>query len=121
MDETELRSLIGFGVVDRDGKSVGNVEYIFNDDSTGQPEWIGVIIGSFKQQHVLVPVSGAEKDGVYLRVPWPKDRVKGAPTYGKEDRGGALGLGGYRIAISKEKEQATYRYYGIEDLNGAGP
>jgi sporulation protein YlmC with PRC-barrel domain len=118
MNETELRSLIGLGVVDRDGKSVGNVEHIFNDDVTGQPEWIGVITGSFRQQHVLVPVSGAERSGVFLKVPWTKDRVKQAPTYGKEDRDGARESGGHRIAISKEKERTAYAHYGIEEQAG---
>ena len=107
MNETELRALIGFGVVDQNGKSVGNVECIFNDDQIGQPEWIGVVTGSFRQQHVLVPVSGAEKAGVYLKVPWPKDRVTRAPRYE---------TGGSRIAISKEQERAAYTYYGIEEL-----
>jgi sporulation protein YlmC with PRC-barrel domain len=112
MDETVLRNLVGHDVVDERGKSVGNVEYIFNDDETGQPEWIGVITGTFIQHHVLVPVDGAEKTNGSLRVPWTKDRVKQAPRYDKEDRRGVLGLGEYRIAISKEKEQAAYAHYG---------
>jgi sporulation protein YlmC with PRC-barrel domain len=48
LEEAELQSLMGFDVVDRDGKSVGNLEFIFNDADTGRPEWLGVLGGPFR-------------------------------------------------------------------------
>src|SRR6266508_9126 len=66
LDEGDLRELAGHPVVDRDGKSVGYVDQIFNDDQTGEPEWIGVITGTFRHHVHLVPASGVgQEDGRY--------------------------------------------------------
>jgi PRC-barrel domain len=102
LEEAELRSLIGFDVVDRDDKSVGNLEYIFNDADTGRPEWLGVFGGTLRHYHLLVPVEGVERDGTRLRVPWTKEQVKSAPDYG-----------GAR-SVSDELERETYSHYGLE-------
>jgi len=118
LGEVDLGHLVGHDVVDEHGKSVGNVEYIFNDDETGRPEWIGVLTGTFRHHHVLVPAKGAERQGPSLRVPWAKERIKQAPRYDQEDRRGILGLGEYRTKISKEKERMAYAHYGIEGFAG---
>jgi sporulation protein YlmC with PRC-barrel domain len=120
MDEHELKSLVGHDVVDETGKSVGYLADVFNDRETEQPEWLGVLTGTIRQHHVLVPVTGAERRGSSLRVPWPKDRVKQAPTYDKEDRRGLLGLGEYRLSISQEKEDQAYAHYGATPVSGNG-
>lgn len=120
LEEHELQQLIGYDVVDENGKSVGNVELIFNDDETGRPEWVGVLSGTFRQYRVLVPAAGAEKHGPSLRLPWAKERIKRAPRYDQEDRGGLLGLGGYQTTISKEKERDAYAYYGLEQPAATG-
>jgi hypothetical protein len=109
--EEELRSYVGYHVVDRHGKSIGWVDTIFNDGETGAPEWIGVLTGVFRQHKHLVPAATAEKGNGGLRLPFTKDLVRGAPTYDKEDRRGMLGLGEYRLAISKEKEREACAYY----------
>ena len=119
LDEVELRSMLGHDVVDESGKSVGNIEYIFNDEETGRAEWIGLLSGTIRPHRLLVPVRGAERDGVSLRVPWPKERIKQAPTY-EQDRRGILGLGQYKTTISKEKERIAYAHYGLEELAGTG-
>jgi sporulation protein YlmC with PRC-barrel domain len=113
MDESELRTLAGHEVVDRDGKSVGYVDQIFNDTETGKPEWIGVTTGTFRRRFHLVPVSAAEKANGTLRVPWTKDRVNHAPEYGRGDLGGILGIGDYRAGVSEEKEREAYAYFGL--------
>jgi sporulation protein YlmC with PRC-barrel domain len=114
LDEEELRSLVGHDVVDADGRSIGYVEYIFTDRETRAPEWIGVITGTFRHHHVLVPVAGATRSGTSLRVPWRKEQVKRAPSYDKDEKGGLLGLAQYRLEISPEKERRAYAHYGIE-------
>ena len=119
LEEVELRSMLGHDVVDERGKSVGNIEYIFNDEETGRPEWIGLLSGTIRPRRLLVPVRGAERDGVSLRVPWPKERIKQAPTY-DQARHGILGLGQYKTTISKEKEQIAYAHYGLDELAGSG-
>lgn len=115
LDESQLRLLVGHDVADRDGKPIGYLDTIFEDRDTGRPEWIGVLTGVIRHHHVLVPVQGAEQTNGTLKVPWPKDVVTGAPTYDKEDhRGGILGMGGYRLAISDDKERQAYAHYGLE-------
>jgi PRC-barrel domain len=115
--EEELRAVSGLDVVDENGKSIGNVEYLFNDDETGEPEWLGLVTGTFRRQHVLVPVQGVERAGPSLRVPWPKDQVKRAPAYGEREAGGILGLGHYSPGISKEKEREAYAHYGLAEAH----
>jgi sporulation protein YlmC with PRC-barrel domain len=102
LEEAELRSLMGYDVVDRDGKSVGNLEFVFNDADTGRPEWLGVFGGTLRHYYKLVPVEGVERDATRLHVPWSKDQVKSAPDYG-----------GAR-SVSNELERETYSHYGLE-------
>ncbi len=111
LPEDELRRFVGRDLVDRHGKQIGFVETIFNDDETGEPEWIGVLAGVFRTHKHLVPAAAAERANGALRVPFTKQSVKQAPTYDKEDRKGVLGLGEYRLAISKDKEREAYAYY----------
>jgi hypothetical protein len=113
LEESQLRAFIGRHVADRRGRLIGSVELIFDDRRSGTPEWIGVLTGLLRRQHVLVPVAGVERDRGRLRVPWPKETVRRAPTYGKHERGGILGLGEYRVAISEEKERAASAHYGL--------
>jgi hypothetical protein len=120
LDEHELQGLLGHDVVDETGKSVGYLADVFNDADMREPEWLGVLTGTIRQHHVLVPVTGAERRGSSLRVPWPKDRVKHAPTYDREDRRGLLGLGEYRLSISKEKEDRAYAHYSLTPVGGNG-
>jgi sporulation protein YlmC with PRC-barrel domain len=108
VEEAELRSLMGFDIVDRDGRSVGNLEFVFNDANTGRPEWLGVFGGTFRHYYKLVPVEGVEREETRLRVPWPKEQVKSAPDYG-----------GAR-AVSDELERETYSHYGLEAPATAG-
>ena len=119
-EESELRNLVGHDVVDENGKPVGYVAHIFNDDETGRPEWIGVLTGTIRHQNVLVPVSGTERFGTSLRVPWSKGRIKQAPTYGERDRRGMLGLGEYKLTISKEKEREIRSHYGLLEVATGG-
>jgi sporulation protein YlmC with PRC-barrel domain len=101
LDQAELQALIGADVIDRDGKSVGNLEYVFNDADTGRPEWIGVFGGTLRHYHLLVPVERIEREETRLRVPWTKEQVKSAPDYGDAR------------SVSDELERETYRHYGL--------
>jgi hypothetical protein len=121
LDELELRRLLGHDVVDEAGRSVGYVADVFNDRAMQRPEWIGVLTGTFRQHHVLVPAAGAERAGSSLRVPWPKSWIKQAPAYGKDDRRGLLGLGEYRVAITREKEEQACAHYGLSTNDDRSP
>ena len=103
LDEAQLRDLLGHDVIDREGKSIGNLETFFVDRDTGMPEWLGVFTGTFRQHHYLVPVEGATSEGTAIRVPWTKERVQGAPDYRDPD-----------ASIPEEIEREAYRHYGLE-------
>lgn len=102
LEETRLRDLMGHDVIDRDGKSIGNLETFFADRNTGRPEWLGVFTGTFRQHHYLVPVEGADVAGSAIRVPWTKDQVKSAPDYRDPE-----------TSISEELEREAYTHYGL--------
>ena len=64
-----FRSLVSLELVDRDGKSVGYVETVFKDRNTGRPEWLGVMTGTWRHHHRLVPASGVERSASMVVVP----------------------------------------------------
>ena len=103
LDESELRALVTHAVVYRGRKQVGYVETIFNDRETGRPEWLGVMTGTLRPRHRLVPVADVQKDGVTVVLPWTGKQVKSAPDYGNPDE-----------PISEELEREAYRHYGRE-------
>ena len=110
VDGNDARAFVGHEVVDRDGKSIGYVDQVFNDARTGEPEWLGVITGGLRRRTHLVPISGLEPENGSLTVRWTKDRVKGGPQYGGADKGSILGLGDYGAAISEDKEREDSAY-----------
>ena len=60
----ELKELGGREVVDAKGESIGFVELVFVDDSTGRPEWMGIWSGlPGKGPRVIVPLRG-DPDGI---------------------------------------------------------
>jgi uncharacterized protein YrrD len=103
LDESELRTVVSREVVDRDGKSVGYVETVFKDRASGKLEWLGVMTGTWRHHHRLVPASDVESSGTTVTVPWPKEQVEKAPEYEDPDR-----------PISEELERQAYRHYGRE-------
>ena len=104
ISESEFHALVSREVVDRDGRSVGYVETIFKDRESGRPEWIGVMTGTWRHHHRLVP---AADDVTIVKatvtIPWTKEQVEKAPDYDDPDR-----------PISKELEDMAYRHYGRE-------
>jgi sporulation protein YlmC with PRC-barrel domain len=103
LDESSLKSLLGYDVVDQDGKTLGNLETFWVDRGTGVPEWLGVFSGTFRTHHRLVPIRGANRDAHAIRVPWAKDQVDDAPEYSDPD-----------APIPEEMEREAYRHYGLE-------
>ena len=106
--------LVGVDVVDPLGRSIGSVEEVFADPDTRQPEWIGVVRGLVRPRRVIVPAKGLERTGGLLQVPWTRDRVRRAPQYGADDRGGILGLGSYSPVLAADKQRAAAAHYGLE-------
>ena len=118
LEEADLKALIGRDVEDRDGKSIGYLEHVFSNAETGVPEWAGVLAGTFRQHHVLVPLEGAEKAGGSLRVAYAKDQVKDAPRYDKEEPASVGGTERVRISAAMDREARAH--YGLDVPVGAG-
>jgi uncharacterized protein (TIGR02271 family) len=95
-----VQELHGRPVYAQEGETVGNVEEIFYDHETNQPEWIGIGTGLFGTKRVLVPVAGASAEADGLRVPHSKDTVKGSPDIDTDE-------------ISQELEHELASYYGV--------
>lgn len=104
----QLTAIQGRPVYGSDGEKIGELESIFLDDSSGEPEWIEVksdiLGGLFGSKHYLVPVEGAViqgTEGEGIRIPYSKSKVTDGPTIEAED-------------ISEEEERGLYRHYGIQ-------
>jgi uncharacterized protein (TIGR02271 family) len=95
-----VQEMHGRPVYAQEGETIGNVEEIFYDYETNQPEWIGIGTGLFGTKRVLVPVAGANVEGDGLRVPHSKDTVKGSPDIDSDE-------------ISQELEYELASYYGV--------
>ena len=81
ISESEFRSLVSREVIDRNGKSVGYVETIFKDRESGRPEWLGVMTGTWRNHHRLVPASDdLETSTGTVTIPWTKEQVGAAPS-----------------------------------------
>jgi uncharacterized protein (TIGR02271 family) len=95
-------SVRGATVRDRDGEKIGTVDELYFDDVTDRPEWMTVKTGLFGMKTTFVPVEGAQPEGEdELRVPYEKDRVKGAPSIDPDHE------------LSQDEEQELYSFYGI--------
>ena len=88
----------GASVYDAAGDEIGDVEEIFYDKQTGQPEWVGIGTGFFGTKRVLVPLESAQLREDGLHVPYSKDLVKDSPDIDSDE-------------ISESTEQELYAYY----------
>ena len=114
-DYEQLKGLGGHEVVASDGEKVGYVDLVFRDEETQQPEWLGIWDGlPDSKPRVLLPVRGVEVVDSAIRVPWPAETVRGAPSY--EDPHDLVLAHDSVVDISPETERAAYEHYGIEPL-----
>jgi len=88
-------------VIDSDGSEIGRVGQVYTDNDTGQPSWVTVKTGWFGTNESFVPLNSATIEGDTIRVPYDKDKIKGAPN---NDAGEPL---------SAADEQQLYTYYGL--------
>lgn len=88
-------------VVGSDGESIGRVGQVYLDDQSGQPSWVTVKTGWFGSSESFIPLDAASIDGDTVRVPYDKDRIKGAPHHETDE------------PLSEQNEQDLYSYYGL--------
>ncbi len=97
----QLQQVIGSDAIGPDGSKIGTIGQVYLDNATGQPEWATVKTGLFGSNESFVPLSQAEVSGDGVRLPYDKDRVKGAPNIASDRE------------LSETEEQELYTYYGL--------
>jgi uncharacterized protein (TIGR02271 family) len=101
IDNSNLDSLIGADVIDRNGDKIGSVGQVYVDTSSGSPSWVSVKTGLFGMSESFVPLNSASSAADGLRVDFDKDFVKDAPRVSPESD------------LSVEEESTLYSYYGM--------
>jgi uncharacterized protein (TIGR02271 family) len=101
-DIDTVRTWQGRTMVDRDGDRIGNIDAIYLDDQTGQPEWALVNTGLFGTKTTFVPLAQATQTSDEVRVPYDKRLVKDAPRVDVDQH------------LSEAEEQQLWRHYGLD-------
>jgi uncharacterized protein (TIGR02271 family) len=96
-----VQTLIGGTAYTTDGDKIGNIGQVYLDNASGEPAWVTVKTGFFGSSESFVPLDEAELTDDGVRVPYDKDRVKGAPNI-ETDRD-----------LSEQEEDQLYSYYGL--------
>jgi hypothetical protein len=105
----DIREWRGHDVVAADGHKVGALESVYVDTRTDQPSFATVTVGiPTRRRLVFVPLTGASVGPGYLKVTYPGDRVKNAPSIGVD---GELPVG---------DEPAIFAHYDLNYTQGAG-
>ncbi|MFE9926233.1 PRC and DUF2382 domain-containing protein [Streptomyces sp. NPDC005774] len=100
----EVRILLDHPVYDGEGNKIGEAKHVFFDDMSGRPEWVSVKTGMFGTSESFIPIRDAELVEDHLEVPYPKDKIKGAPDVDVDSHG----------HLSEAEEHRLYDYYGID-------
>src|SRR5690349_2103071 len=100
--QEEARTLAGATAYDQAGQKVGQVATVYQDQATGEPEWLTVKTGLFGMKETFVPLALARTRGQgEVELAAGKDTITSAP---KIDPDGEL---------SPAEEQQLYSYYGL--------
>jgi uncharacterized protein (TIGR02271 family) len=98
---TDAYTWQGRELVGSDGEKIGTIKEIYEDTSTGKPEWALVSSGLFGTRSHFVPIAAAETAGEQVRVGATKDQVKDAPSIETEGQ------------LSEAEEQRLFEHYGV--------
>jgi uncharacterized protein (TIGR02271 family) len=101
-DIETVRTWQGRTMLDRDNARIGNIEAIYLDDQTGQPEWALVNTGLFGTKSSFVPLAQAFQSDHDVLVPYDKQLVKDAPRVDVDQH------------LSEAEEQQLWRHYGLD-------
>jgi len=107
---TDIREWRGHDVTDQDSKKIGTLENVYVDTATDLPSFATVTVGPMfsKRRLVFVPVADAVVGPDYVRVPFDRNLVKGAPSI---DPDGVL---------TAEQEPEVFSHYNLDYATGAG-
>ena len=91
----------GRTLVDHHGEPLGNIEAIYLDKVTSQPEWALLEVGATGPDRTFIPLVSAGEEGDTVRVLFAKTLVEGAPAMAADRE------------LSEEQERELYRHYGV--------
>ena len=91
----------GRTLVDHHGEPLGNIEAIYLDKVTSQPEWALLEVGATGPDRTFIPLVSADEEGDTVRVLFAKTLVQGAPPMAADRE------------LSEEQERELYRHYGV--------
>lgn len=105
----DIREWRGQDVVDEKGKRIGTLESVYVETSTDEPFFATVTIGVMaKRRLAFVPLEGSVAGPAYLRVAYPRSKVKDAPAIGTDD------------ILPAGDEPEVFAYYELPYATGAG-
>ncbi|MFD6415896.1 PRC-barrel domain-containing protein [Streptomyces sp. NPDC060194] len=81
IEADNIRDWRGKDVVDQEGNKVGSLESVYVDTGTDTPAFAGVLTGFLTSKRItFVPLQRARVSPSYVKVAWPKQTVKDAPS-----------------------------------------
>ncbi|MEV1045455.1 PRC-barrel domain-containing protein [Streptomyces sp. NPDC049916] len=103
-----IRDWRGHDVVDAGGDKIGSLESVYVDTTTDQPAFAAVTVGLLSRKRLtFVPLYKAVVAPSYLKVAYPKQLVKDAPSIGTDGE------------LLAEEEQGLFAHYDLEYVPGA--
>jgi uncharacterized protein (TIGR02271 family) len=101
MQKEQILGCRGQDLIGQDGEKIGQIQEIYLDAETNQPEWALVNTGLFGSKSTFVPIRDASLEGDGMRVPYDKSQVKDAPKVDPDAQ------------LSQREEAELYRHYGM--------
>ena len=98
---TDAYTWQGRELIGADGETIGKIKEIYEDTTSGKPEWALVSSGFFGTRSHFIPLAGAHPEGEGVHVDATKDLVKSAPSI---EGGGQL---------SEEDERRLFEHYNV--------
>lgn len=89
-------------VLDDGGEKIGSVEDVYLDDATETPEFILVRGGLFGLRKHFAPIRGATREGEAIRLAYPADTVRDAPSIAADEH------------LTAEEEERLHAHYGLD-------
>jgi sporulation protein YlmC with PRC-barrel domain len=92
----------GLDVLDDSGQKIGSVDDVYVDDTSGVPEFILLRGGLFGLRKHFAPIRGAMKEGEAIRLAYPADLVRDAPSVAADEH------------LTAEEEERLHSHYGMD-------
>jgi hypothetical protein len=105
----DIRKWRDHDVVDSASRKIGTLESIYVDTATDKPAFTTITVGMpTRRRLVFVPLDGAKVGPGYLKVTYPKNLVREAPSMGTDD------------VLPATEEEAVFKHYELSYQPGAG-